>query len=100
QTCTASGQESLKLRPPKQTAAAFHNQLRTGARCSSVRAMPVIVLTADQPPIPAKDIASARFPPELTANFTDALWAAQVPAQGSGQSRKAFSKRQAHHEHE
>jgi hypothetical protein len=45
--------------------------------------MPVIVLTAEQPPITAKDIASGRFPPEVTANFADALWAAQVPAQDS-----------------
>jgi pimeloyl-ACP methyl ester carboxylesterase len=49
----------------------------------SVRTMPVIVLTADQPPISAKDIASGRFPTEVTANFADALWAAQIPAQES-----------------
>ncbi len=49
----------------------------------SVRAMPVIVLTADQPPITANDVAAGRFPPEVTANFADALWAAQMRAQDS-----------------
>jgi D-alanyl-D-alanine carboxypeptidase len=49
----------------------------------SVRAMPVIVLTADRPPITGKDIASGRFPPDVTTNFVDALWAAQVRAQDS-----------------
>jgi len=49
----------------------------------SVRAMPVIVLTADQPQITAKGIASGQFPSEVTANFAEALWAAQMPAQDS-----------------
>ena len=49
----------------------------------SVRAMPVIVLTADQPQITAKGIASGQFPPEVTANFAEALWAAQMRAQDS-----------------
>lgn len=48
-----------------------------------VRAMPVVVLTADRPPITGKDIASGRFPPDVTAKFADALWAAQVTAQDS-----------------
>jgi|SRR5262245_17167732 len=49
----------------------------------SVRAMPVIVLTADQPQITAKGIVSGQFPPEVTANFAEALWAAQMKAQDS-----------------
>jgi D-alanyl-D-alanine carboxypeptidase len=48
-----------------------------------VRAMPIVVLTADHSPITSKDIASGRFPPGVTAKFADALWAAQVPAQDS-----------------
>jgi hypothetical protein len=45
--------------------------------------MPVIVLTADQPQITAKGIASGQFPPEVTANFAEALWGAQMRAQDS-----------------
>ena len=45
--------------------------------------MPVIVLTADQPQITAEGIASGKFLPEVTANFAEAIWAAQMKAQDS-----------------
>jgi hypothetical protein len=41
----------------------------------------VIALTAGQVPISAEDIASGRFPPEVTQVFVDSLWAAQLLAQ-------------------
>lgn len=72
--------EKLNDVPEKYDNVRSFEQVRAA---SSVRAMPVIVLTADRPPITAKDIASGRFPPEVTADFADALWAAQVPAQDS-----------------
>jgi pimeloyl-ACP methyl ester carboxylesterase len=72
--------EKLNDAPEKYDNVRSFEQVRAAP---SVRVMPVIVLTADQPPITAKDIASGRFPPEVTANFADALWAAQVPAQDS-----------------
>jgi CubicO group peptidase (beta-lactamase class C family)/pimeloyl-ACP methyl ester carboxylesterase len=72
--------EKLNDGPEKYDNVHSFEQVRAAA---SVRAMPVIVLTADRPPITAKDIASGRFPPEVTANFADALWAAQLPAQDS-----------------
>jgi pimeloyl-ACP methyl ester carboxylesterase len=47
----------------------------------AVRPVPMIVLTADLPPIGAEDIARGLFPPDVTVEFADALWAAQVAAQ-------------------
>jgi hypothetical protein len=45
--------------------------------------MPVIVLTADQRPITAQDIAEGKFLPIVTEEFADALWTAQWAAQES-----------------
>jgi pimeloyl-ACP methyl ester carboxylesterase len=72
--------EKLNDVPEKYDNVRSFEQVRAA---SSVRAMPVVVLTADRPPIAGKDIASGRFPPDVTTNFADALWAAQVPAQDS-----------------
>jgi hypothetical protein len=72
--------EKLNDAPEKYDFVRSFEQVRAAP---SVRAMPVIVLTADQPQITAKDIDSGRLLPEVTANFADALWAAQVPAQDS-----------------
>ena len=72
--------EKLNDLPEKYDNVRSFQQVRAAP---SVRAMPVVVLTADRSPITRKDIAAGRFPPEVTANFADALWAAQVPAQDS-----------------
>lgn len=60
------------------------DNLRTFAQLRAappVAAIPVIVLTADKLPITARDIAEGKFPPIVTQEFADALWAAQVAAQ-------------------
>jgi pimeloyl-ACP methyl ester carboxylesterase len=72
--------EKLNDLPEKYDNVRSFEQVRAAP---SVRAIPVVVLTADRSPITRKDIASGRFPPEVTAKFVDALWAAQVPAQNS-----------------
>lgn len=72
--------EKLNDLPEKYDNVRSFQQVRAAP---SVRAMPVVVLTADRSPITRKDIAAGRFPPEVTANFVDALWAAQKPAQDS-----------------
>ena len=48
-----------------------------------VRAMPMVILTADLPVISAKDVASGVFPPAVTVEFIDALWSAQLAAQAA-----------------
>ena len=45
------------------------------------RPVPMVILTADQPPITAQDVASGVLPPFVTADFVAALWTAQVAAQ-------------------
>jgi pimeloyl-ACP methyl ester carboxylesterase len=58
----------------------------------SVRAIPIVVLTAYQTPITAKDIASGRFPPEVTADFADARWGGtrELPSLLMAQSRHQY----------
>jgi len=72
--------EKLNQLPERYDNVRSFEQVRAAPR---VRAMPVIVLTADQPQITAKGIASGQFPPEVTANFAEALWSAQIKAQAS-----------------
>jgi hypothetical protein len=48
-----------------------------------VRAMPMVILTADLPPISADDVASGVFPPTVTVEFVNALWSAQIAAQAA-----------------
>jgi pimeloyl-ACP methyl ester carboxylesterase len=43
--------------------------------------VPTIVLTADTWPITAEAIATGAFPPEMTVEVSDALWASQLRAQ-------------------
>ncbi|MEO8506876.1 MAG: alpha/beta hydrolase [Betaproteobacteria bacterium] len=45
------------------------------------RAMPMVILTADLPPISADDVASGVLPPSVTVEFVNALWSAQIAAQ-------------------
>ena len=70
--------ERLNDAPERYDNIESFEQIRAAA---SVRPMPVVVLTAGRRPITAEDIASGRLPPDVTADFADALWAAQVPAQ-------------------
>ena len=48
-----------------------------------VKAMPMVILTADLPPISADDVASGVFPPAVTVEFVNALWSAQIAAQSA-----------------
>jgi pimeloyl-ACP methyl ester carboxylesterase len=45
--------------------------------------VPMVILTADLPPISAGDVASGVFPPSVTVEFVDALWSAQIAAQAA-----------------
>lgn len=69
-------------RPPGSESAFYADavvpQLRAAPPAPDV---PVIVLTADQWPITAEVIAAGGFPPFVTVEFTDALWASQLEAQ-------------------
>ena len=47
----------------------------------AVRLVPMVILTADLRPISAQDVADGLFPPDVTVDFAEALWAAQVAAQ-------------------
>ena len=47
-----------------------------------VRPQPMVILTADTPPIGAEDVASGALP-GVTPEFVDALWVAQVAAQNA-----------------
>jgi pimeloyl-ACP methyl ester carboxylesterase len=47
----------------------------------AVQPLPMVILTADLPPISAQDAAEGLFPPNVTVEFAEALWAAQVAAQ-------------------
>lgn len=51
------------------------------AEAPPVRKMPMVILTADLPPISAQDVASGVFPSFVTVDFVNALWSAQVAAQ-------------------
>jgi pimeloyl-ACP methyl ester carboxylesterase len=60
------------------------DNLRSFAQVTSappVRLMPTDILTADLPPISADDIATGSFPPDVTVEFAETLWAAQIVAQ-------------------
>jgi pimeloyl-ACP methyl ester carboxylesterase len=50
-------------------------------KAPAVRPVPMVILTADLRPISAQDVAEGHFPPDVTVEFADALWAAQVVAQ-------------------
>jgi len=58
--------------------AAVVPQLRAAPPAPEV---PTIVLSADQWPFTAEVIAAGDFPPFVTSEFTDALWASQLEAQ-------------------
>ena len=45
------------------------------------RTVPMVILTADIPPISVEDVKSGGLPSYITAEFVDALWAAQIVAQ-------------------
>ena len=48
-----------------------------------VRAMPMVILSADLQPISAEDVKSGALPPIVTLEFVNALWSAQIAAQDS-----------------
>ena len=72
--------EALNLLPePVRTVTSFGQVISA----PPVRAMPMVILTADLPPISADDVASGVFPPTVTVEFVNALWSAQIAAQAA-----------------
>ena len=72
--------EALNLLPePVQTVSSFEQVIAA----PSVRAIPMVILTADLPPISVDDVASGVFPPTVTVEFVNALWSAQIAAQAA-----------------
>jgi pimeloyl-ACP methyl ester carboxylesterase len=72
--------EALNLLPePVYTVRSFEQVISA----PPVRAMPMVILTADLPPIGADDVASGVFPASVTVEFVNALWSAQIAAQAA-----------------
>jgi pimeloyl-ACP methyl ester carboxylesterase len=70
--------EAINLEPERV------DTLRSFAQVTAappVQTMPMVILTADVPPISAEDVASGALPPFVTPEFVAALWTAQVAAQ-------------------
>ena len=70
--------ESINLLPERVGTVASFAQVTSAPR---VRTLPMTILTADRPPISAQDVASGVLPSDVTAEFVEALWSAQVAAQ-------------------
>ena len=69
--------EALNLLPePVHTVRSFEQVISA----PPVLAMPMVILTADLPPIGADDVASGVFPASVTVEFVNALWSAQIAA--------------------
>lgn len=72
--------ETINLVPePVDTVSSFA-QVISAPR---VRTIPMVILTADLPPINLQDVASGVFPRFVTVEFVNALWSAQIVAQDS-----------------
>jgi pimeloyl-ACP methyl ester carboxylesterase len=76
--------EALNAPPPQPGAETFDattvfTELRES---SSAPEVPVAVLTADTPQLTPEVLASGQLPPGVDQEFADALWAAQLAAQG------------------
>ena len=87
--------EAINLEPERV------DTVRSFAQVTSappVRTMPMVVLTADLPPISPEDVASGALPPFVTTEFVAALWTAQVAAQD--RLARLFPVRPTHHEHQ
>ena len=70
--------ETINLEPERV------DTVRSFAQVTSappIRSVPMVILTADLPPISREDVASGALPAFVTTEFVDALWAAQVAAQ-------------------
>lgn len=76
--------EALNAPPPQPGAETFDaTTVFTELRESSpVPDVPVAVLTADTPQLTPEVLASGQLPPGVDQEFADALWAAQLAAQG------------------
>ncbi len=70
--------EALNLEPERvDTVGSFAQVLAA----PPVRPVPMVILTADLPPISMVDVKSGAFPPAVTLEFVAALWSAQMVAQ-------------------
>jgi pimeloyl-ACP methyl ester carboxylesterase len=72
--------ETINLVPERVDTLSSFAQVIAAPR---VRTMPMVILTADLPPISPEDVASGTFPPSVTVDFVNALWSAQIAAQDS-----------------
>lgn len=70
--------ETLNLIPERVDTVASFAQVTSAP---PVRSVPMTILTADQPPLSAQDIASGDLPSFVTVEFMEALWRAQIAAQ-------------------
>ena len=72
--------EAINLEPERVDTVGSFAQVIGAPRIAS---LPMVILTADRPPIGAQDVASGALPPAVTIAFVEALWGAQVAAQAS-----------------
>lgn len=70
--------EMLNLEPERVDTVSSFAQV---VAAPGVPTVPMIILTADQPPISLQDVASGGLPPAVTAEFVTSLWSAQIAAQ-------------------
>ena len=70
--------EAINLEPERVDTVRSFAQVTSAP---TVRTMPMVILTADLPPISPEDVASGALPPFVTTEFVAALWTAQVAAQ-------------------
>lgn len=72
--------EALNLEPERVDTVRSFAQVTGAPRFAP---LPMVILTADLPPLNAADVATGALPPAVTVEFVEALWTAQVAAQAS-----------------
>lgn len=70
--------EAINLLPERVDTERSFAQVTAAPR---VKPLPMIILTADLPPITAQDVASGALPSSVTLDFVKSLWSAQIAAQ-------------------
>jgi pimeloyl-ACP methyl ester carboxylesterase len=72
--------EAINLVPERVDTLNSFAQVSSAPR---MRTMPMVILTADLPPISPQDVAGGVFPRSVTLEFVNSLWSAQIVAQDS-----------------
>ena len=70
--------EAINLLPERVDTERSFAQVTAAPRA---KRMPMVILTADLPPITAQDVASGVLPSSVTTDFVKSLWSAQIAAQ-------------------